>query len=660
MSNNMALVAGVGEEGFRDGAFQAAFFNRPQGLAISSDGTRLFVADSANNRIRVIRLDQNNTVNTLVGLDSPGAKDGPLDSATFNNPTGVVYLPGDRLIVNDFGNNLLRLIDLKKGVVSILAGNTATPLPTITPSSPAEGPADKVSMSGIRDMVYLGSTDTLYFSQPSLRSLKMLEMKTGKVSDIPHDPDFLPHPAAICGIDKKIYVADRDLARVYQADCGPGERPSLSPFASTDNYVFSLATSGDGLYALQADTHVPLKRLLPQSEPVTFVSASGDVVPDPGNYLPTFLNLNPEDTIGFISDPIQERKFYFVNPRLNIVTSFRDRLVYEPMEERSNSKELYDYDYPTPKPPKTFRILLVGDSRSFRVTGHPYAISGPDYGYNHQASISKRLELELNTLAALEDAPMNFEIINMYHIAATSLYCWPAWQVPDAVKANDIDLVLIMQITEYRQVPAWDYVNYFFDWPLSPEGIPFDERTPGFAEYRLKPALERIPDGEPRKFYEMCEKRKLVTVGSDNNLKFDLSPTLLDKDSELHQAYIHMCGKPMDVLNRKLKAMRTSSGEPVRMLLFYTPTGVYKPFSDYPPFWRDVAQMYDIPFLNLYDEMTALRLSYYPISDLHMPEDHFVSEGHLFLSRLLAHDLIRDGYIPWSKPASHAKDALFP
>jgi hypothetical protein len=48
--------------------------------------------------------------------------------------------------------------------------------------------------------------------------------------------------------------------------------------------------------------------------------------------------------------------------------------------------------------------------------------------------------------------------------------------------------------------------------------------------------------------------------------------------------------------------------------------------------------------------MTALNLTYYPLSQ-NAQNDHFNPEGHLFFGQLLAHDLIRDGYIPWSRPA---------
>src|SRR5437879_4586924 len=78
MSADMATVAGdEGGSGFLDGSFDSALFKRPLGLAVSGDGSRLFVADSGNNRIRIIHLDRNNEVTTLAGQDKAGKLDGP-------------------------------------------------------------------------------------------------------------------------------------------------------------------------------------------------------------------------------------------------------------------------------------------------------------------------------------------------------------------------------------------------------------------------------------------------------------------------------------------------------------------------------------------------------------------------------------------------------
>src|SRR5580700_5504845 len=72
-----SLVAGGDEAGFRDGAFFSARFNDPFGMAFDETGNRLYVADSGNNRIRVVDLEHNNDVKSLAGTGSVGALDGP-------------------------------------------------------------------------------------------------------------------------------------------------------------------------------------------------------------------------------------------------------------------------------------------------------------------------------------------------------------------------------------------------------------------------------------------------------------------------------------------------------------------------------------------------------------------------------------------------------
>ena len=203
MSNSIALVAGEGTGGFRDGDFTSAFFKKPLGLALSPDGTRLFVADSANNRIREIHLDQNNKVTTLVGQENPGSQNGSLASASFKQPQGVVALPEERLVVNDFGNKFLRLVDMKSKTVSTLTGTAFEPVTASIPStsleSEAESTGTQVSMARIRDMVYLPTADSLFFSQPDQGTLKRLDLKTGQVTLVLHNRTELPHPAALCG-----------------------------------------------------------------------------------------------------------------------------------------------------------------------------------------------------------------------------------------------------------------------------------------------------------------------------------------------------------------------------------------------------------------------------------------------------------------------------
>lgn len=621
ISSSVALVAGQGEAGFRDGTFTTALFNKPLGLAASSDGTRLFVADSGNNRIRMIQLDQKNQVTTLAGQDKPGKQDGPLASARFNRPSGVLYLPDERLVVNDSGNKLLRLIDLKTGTVSTLGGSN--------PTTMVEGSASSVSMAGIRDMAYLPGCDSLFFTQPEQMTLKRLDMKTGLVSLVPNNlPEGLGHPFALGIAGNKLYVSDRDDAKVFALEWNPGtvSAPVPSLAVTAGSAVLSLAQSGDNLYALQMGVEAPLQRLLPANQPVTFTTIWGDDIPQPGLWFLSLGNLNMQDLPGIAADPLEPKHLYIANPCYNIVTSLHDLA--------SNQ------DSPAPKPPQTFRILIVGDSRSLMIVGHHFQTSYnvKDYGnYPSQVRFSKRLEAELNALAAIEDAPLNFEVINMGTSATEPLFLWPTYGVPNVVQKDGIDLVLIIQPPTPEGVFPF---KFYFMNPITPEGIP---QYPNDMEYLLKPPLQRIPDGVARKFYDFCKEYHLVKI-QGQNFVFDQS---LYARPELHDLLVEMYGKPLDLLSRKLSVIKTSSGQPVRLLLCSTHTGIFRPNAEDPAIWVDVARKFHVPFLDLNDEMTALGLSFYPLAEIG-GNDHLNPEGHLFFSLILAHALIHDGFLPWT------------
>jgi sugar lactone lactonase YvrE len=55
-NGQVTTLAGGKEPGFADGPAAEALFAHPMGIAISRDGTTLYVADTANNRVRVIPL----------------------------------------------------------------------------------------------------------------------------------------------------------------------------------------------------------------------------------------------------------------------------------------------------------------------------------------------------------------------------------------------------------------------------------------------------------------------------------------------------------------------------------------------------------------------------------------------------------------------------
>jgi serine/threonine-protein kinase len=118
-------LAGTGEPGYRDGPVDQAQFDNPTSVAIDAAGN-VYVADSANNRIRVIT--PQDQVRTLAGSGEPGYKDGPATEAQFDAPSSLTVDSADNVIVAEGlpwlfrGTRRLRLIT-PAGVVTTLAGS---------------------------------------------------------------------------------------------------------------------------------------------------------------------------------------------------------------------------------------------------------------------------------------------------------------------------------------------------------------------------------------------------------------------------------------------------------------------------------------------------------------------------------------------------------
>src|SRR5713226_7019358 len=81
---------------------------------------RLFIADSTHHRIVITDLEGKKIA--IAGTGEPDKKDGPFDQACFNDPQGMA-LQGETLYVADRRNHLIRALDLKTLTVRTIAGN---------------------------------------------------------------------------------------------------------------------------------------------------------------------------------------------------------------------------------------------------------------------------------------------------------------------------------------------------------------------------------------------------------------------------------------------------------------------------------------------------------------------------------------------------------
>ncbi len=94
----------------------------PNGVAIDSEGN-LYIAETQGHRIR--KVDVMGQISTYAGDGTQGnsGDGGPASFARLNAPQDVLYNPAGRLIVSDSGNNKIRSIDLRSGIIQTIAGS---------------------------------------------------------------------------------------------------------------------------------------------------------------------------------------------------------------------------------------------------------------------------------------------------------------------------------------------------------------------------------------------------------------------------------------------------------------------------------------------------------------------------------------------------------
>jgi thiol-disulfide isomerase/thioredoxin len=184
----------------------------PGKILADEKGDRLFIADSNHNRVVVTRLD--GTLVDTVGTGEGGARDGPFDRATFQRPQGLA-LDGDVLYVADTSNHLVRRVDFKARTVETLAG-TGEQLRDYRTSG---GPARATPLSSPWDLLLAGRT--LYVAMAGPHQIWQLNLKSGQASvfagtgrearlDGARTEAAFAQPSGLAADARTLYVADSE------------------------------------------------------------------------------------------------------------------------------------------------------------------------------------------------------------------------------------------------------------------------------------------------------------------------------------------------------------------------------------------------------------------------------------------------------------------
>jgi len=123
-SGNITTVAGHGTVGFFSGdggSATSARLNNPKGVFIDGSGN-IYIADTYNNRIRMINTSGNITTVAGNGTGGFSGDGGPATSAELNNPFGVFVDGFGNIYIADTGNERIRKVSASTGNITTVAG----------------------------------------------------------------------------------------------------------------------------------------------------------------------------------------------------------------------------------------------------------------------------------------------------------------------------------------------------------------------------------------------------------------------------------------------------------------------------------------------------------------------------------------------------------
>ena len=267
-SRVVTTFAGSGSEGSADGVGALATFDKPFGVCISADGTKLFVADRDNNIIRQIVISTA-AVTTIAGSTTAGYVDATGTDARFSAPSGITMNDDATLYVADRSNNRIRQVTVATGVVSTLAGSGT--------EAHADGTGSGASFSSPWGVCVSPDGTTLYIGDLGSDRVRDITIATGVVGTVAGSgtegfAEYVPRALTPC----RSAPACSPQAR-GRISLGSGDGASAA-FANLKGVV----TSSDGRVVYVADGNRRVRQVtLPSPPPAVLVCSPPPSAPPP-------------------------------------------------------------------------------------------------------------------------------------------------------------------------------------------------------------------------------------------------------------------------------------------------------------------------------------------------------------------------------------------
>jgi len=194
---------------FRDQPDTPLYF--PGKIVYDAKGKRLLIADSTHHRIVVTDLDGKKIA--IAGMGYPGLKDGAFDKAQFDDPQGMA-IQDDTIYVADRKNNCLRQLDLKTQMVKTVPGTTRSfALPKQTKTMQCT-PWD-VWLDGSRLFVAMSGAHQIWTLDLKTHAFAPFAGdQSEEIKDGPRMAAKFAQPSGLTSDGRNLYVADAEVSAV--------------------------------------------------------------------------------------------------------------------------------------------------------------------------------------------------------------------------------------------------------------------------------------------------------------------------------------------------------------------------------------------------------------------------------------------------------------
>ncbi len=185
--SNPVKIAGLHRWNDRNGALSQALTGRPTAMALSPDGKKVYLIE--NEKIKVINLKAK-TLSFLAGHADDNYVDGVGGAARFSGVQQIVMSPGGtKIYLADRNNNRIRVFDLKTLTLSTLTGAGGFNLFNGTANAYAEGGPCTTTTLGVAGCAYFDrptgiaiskNGKTLYVADSFNHRIRTVDVATGK------------------------------------------------------------------------------------------------------------------------------------------------------------------------------------------------------------------------------------------------------------------------------------------------------------------------------------------------------------------------------------------------------------------------------------------------------------------------------------------------